>query len=103
MSPPKEKPLLGGEGLRKLTKTGYGPPPVMQVWAREAARLLAAFLNTGNPRHLRAFFTQVAAILVHETTRAFLDFVRPPTLTAFCRPFHPTLSRERPALKLERR
>jgi hypothetical protein len=61
-APPKEKPLLGGEGLRKLTKTEYGPQPILQLWAHEAARLLAALRRTGNQRHLRAFFTHVLAM-----------------------------------------
>jgi hypothetical protein len=95
-APPKEKPLLCGEGLPKLTKTGYGPHPILQVWAREAARLLAAFRRTGDQKHLRAFFTHVAAMRDYEA-RTLLDFMCTPSLLAFSRCFQPTLSPEEPA------
>jgi hypothetical protein len=66
LGPPKEKPLLGGEGLRELTETAYGTQPILQGWRREAARLLAEFRRTGNQKHLRAFFVHAVAMRAHE-------------------------------------
>ena len=63
----KEKPLLGGEGLHKLTQASYGPQPVLQVWQREAARLFEQFWRTGHQRHLAAFVTHVSAMTSHQS------------------------------------
>jgi hypothetical protein len=58
VSPPeKEKPLLGGAGLRKPTTFA-----AYHVWELEANRLAAEFQRTGNPKHLKACATHVAAM-----------------------------------------
>jgi hypothetical protein len=56
-APPKEKPLLGGEGLRKPTTFA-----AYHVWELEANRLVAEFRRTGNRKHLEACATHVAAM-----------------------------------------
>ena len=60
----KEKPLLGGAGLRKLTDKAYGPQPIWQAWQREAARLLQEFRRTGNPKHLVALTVHIQGMRV---------------------------------------
>ena len=72
-SPPKEKPLLGGEGLRRLTTRGrYHPLGLLQartvwsVWQREAKRLFTSYWRSGNPKHLSAFVRHVHAMRVHQ-------------------------------------
>jgi hypothetical protein len=66
---PKEKPLLGGAGLCRLTARGrYHALHLLQastvwgVWKREAVRLFREFWRTANRKHLEAFFTHVAAM-----------------------------------------
>jgi hypothetical protein len=61
-APPKEKPLLGGEGLHQLTKPPYGAQPILQGWQREAARILNEYGHSGNPKHLSALVTPVSAM-----------------------------------------
>jgi hypothetical protein len=69
---PKEKPLLGGAGLRKLTtRASYHALDLLQaravwaVWESEATRLFREFWQSGNQKHLRAFFTHVAAMRIY--------------------------------------
>jgi hypothetical protein len=66
MNWPKEKPLLGGEGLHKRIKKKYAAEGTLQAawlgWQREAARLLAEFWRTGDQRHLAAFVQHVVAM-----------------------------------------
>jgi hypothetical protein len=66
MTPSKEKPLLGGEGLHKRIQTEYGVQPALQAawlhWQREAARLFAEFWHSGDQRHLVAFVRHVSAM-----------------------------------------
>jgi len=66
LAPPKEKPLLGGEGLRKLTPKAYGAQPTLQGWQCEAARLFAEFWRSANEKHLREFCRHVIAIRAHQ-------------------------------------
>ena len=65
-SPPIEKPLLGGEGLRKLTATAYGGQPILQGWQREAARLFAEFWRSADEKHLHAFRRHIIAMRAHQ-------------------------------------
>jgi len=68
-SPPKEKPLLGGEGLHKRIKTGYAVQRAFQLawirWQRQAAIFIAEFFRTGDERHLSAFCKHITAMRAH--------------------------------------
>ena len=63
MNWPKEKPLLGGEGLHKRIEIEYAVQPALQAawlgWQREAARLLGEYFHSGNSNHLIAFVVQI--------------------------------------------
>jgi hypothetical protein len=65
-APPEKKPLLGGEGLSKLTEKKYALRPILQGWQREAARLFREYWRTGNPKHLCAFVRHVVAMRIRE-------------------------------------
>ena len=66
MTSPKEKPLLGGEGLGRRIRTAYIAQTIWQAWQREAARLLTLYWHTGNQKHLLAFYRHFVAMRVHE-------------------------------------
>jgi len=70
VGPPKEKPLLGGEGLHKLTtRAEYHAldlPQVAVYWQREAARLFGEYWRSGNEKHLQAFVRHVLAMRNHQ-------------------------------------
>jgi hypothetical protein len=70
--PPKEKPLLGGEGLRKPTTFA-----AYHVWELKANRLLTEFRRTGDPKHLNACATHVAAMRVRLFDRIANERRRP--------------------------
>jgi hypothetical protein len=61
----KVKPLLGGEGLLKLTKKRYGALPILQGSQGEAARLLNEHFRSGNPKHLVAFVVHIIGMRTH--------------------------------------
>lgn len=61
-SPPKEKPLLGGEGLLKRIEAGYAAQAIWQGWRWEALRLFAEYWRSGDSKHLAAFVRHVAAM-----------------------------------------
>jgi len=67
--PPKEKPPLGGKGLRKQIERGYVAQPTLQTvwlhWQRQAATFMAEFWRTGDERHLRAFCAHIVGMRTH--------------------------------------
>jgi hypothetical protein len=72
MNAPDEKPLLGGEGLRRLTtRARYHARDLVQastiwgVWRREAERLFADYWRTGDLKHLCAFVRHIHAMRAH--------------------------------------
>jgi hypothetical protein len=64
--PPKEKPLLGGEGLHKRIEGGYAAELALQTawprWQWQAATFVAEFWRTGDERHLAAFVRHVSGM-----------------------------------------
>jgi len=72
-APPERKAPGAGEqtGRQLTTRARYHALDLLQYrnvwgrWEREAARLFRDFWRSGDQRHLRAFFTQVAGMWVY--------------------------------------